>query len=215
MKVFKVFNHDEVDQINSLIDGMEWRNGKDSALGAAKDKKENFQINSNDKGFDKLLPFVNKAHMLPSVKGYTFVKEVVDPRVASYQEGGHYDWHVDVALLRQRRTDLSFSIFLRDSDSYDGGEMEMQFGNGIKFKVKGKIGEMVVYPSGLLHKVNPVTSGERRVIVGWISSNVKYQIHRERLNDFLIELSRLREELGSEKVDKLNTIYHQLVRDFS
>ena len=41
MKVFKVFSEEEVDQINSLIDKMEWRNGKDSALGAAKDKKEN------------------------------------------------------------------------------------------------------------------------------------------------------------------------------
>lgn len=215
MKVFKVFEPERLKEINDIIDGLEWRDGKDSALGAAKDKKENFQINSTDNGFEKLLPFINQAHMIPGVKGYTFVKEIVDPRVASYKNGGHYDWHVDVALLRQRRTDLSFSIFLTDSSEYTGGEMEMQFGSGIQFKVKGKAGEMVVYPSGLLHKVNPVETGERRVIVGWINSNVKQQIHRERLNDFLIELSKLREELGSDRVDNLNTIYQQLVRDFS
>ena len=90
---------------------------------------------------------------------------MIAPRFASYREGGHYDWHVDVALMSRIRTDLSFTICLSDKDSYEGGQLEIEMPNGSKTKFKGEKGVCIIYPSGLLHKVHRVTSGERRVIV--------------------------------------------------
>ena len=91
----------------------------------------------------------------------------------------------------------------------------MEIMSGKKAKFKGKKGQVIVYPSGLLHKVNPVTSGERRVIVGWINSNVKLHEHRERLFEFNTQLGILRKELGSKKTEVINRLYHQMVRDYS
>ena len=213
-KMFRVFSEQQITDIKQVIENLDWQDGKETAKGAAKDKKDNFQILQSTPGFEKLMPYIIEAHRAAAVRNYTYVKEIVDPRVASYKNGGQYDWHVDVALLAQKRTDLSFSIFLNGKDDYQGGEMEIEL-PGTKIKVKGNTGEMIVYPSGLLHKVNPVSSGERLVIVGWLTSHVKFQEQRERLHDMLIEIIRIREKLGANEVENLNRLYHQFVRDFS
>ena len=213
-KLFKIFNETQVADIIDLIGEMNWTDGKDTAKGAARDKKDNFQILQSTPGFEKLMPYIIEAHKAPTVRNFTYVKEIIDPRVASYRDGGQYDWHVDVALLAQKRTDLSFTIFLSNKDDYVGGEMEIDL-SGTKVQVKGNAGEMIVYPSGLLHKVNAVTSGNRVVIVGWLNSHIKNTEQRVRMNELLTEIVRLREKIGSQEVETLNKLYHQLVRDFS
>ena len=180
----------------------------------AKDKKENLQINATEAMFKKhFAPVINKIHTNNNVAAYTFIKEIVDPRLASYRTMGKYDWHVDTALLSHRRTDLSWTLFLSDPSEYEGGEMEIQM-SGYTAKVKCQAGQMVVYPSGLLHKVNSVSSGDRTVIVGWLNSHVKIHEQRERLYNYFIELVKLRKELGSDRVEVFNTLYHQFVRDY-
>jgi len=44
-------------------------------------------------------------------------------------------------------------------------------------------GAMIVYPSTSLHRVDPVTSGTRLVVVGWIQSLVRDASEREILFD--------------------------------
>lgn len=215
MKIFKVFSEQEVNKLNGIIDELEWNDGRTTAVGNAKKLKKNFQITMADPGFDQILPYINAVHNLPSVRNWTFTAEIVDPRLASYTDGGHYDWHTDSALMSKRRTDLSFSIFLRNAASYDGGEMEIKLDNNFQTQIKCNIGEMVVYSSGLLHKVNPVTSGERRVIVGWLKSNIKSGAHRDLLNNMREEIVWLQKRLGNADTDRLTQIYQQLLREFS
>lgn len=216
MKVFKALSDENIDDINKAIEETEWKDGKATAMGAAKDKKQNFQITKEDPVFNKrILPYIIKVHTSPIVKSYTFFHKLISPRLASYYDGGNYDWHVDVALMEHERTDLSFTIFLTDKSDYEGGEMRVKIGAGQTATVKGNKGEIFIYPSGLLHKVEPVTSGERRVIVGWVRSKVKQHEHRERLFSLNTELGNFRKELGHEKTETLNTLYHQMVRDYS
>ena len=217
MKVFKVLEQAAIDRINKAVEETQWTDGTATAKGAAKKIKKNFQITDNDPIFrEKILPTVQAAHSLDPVLSYTHMNKLISPRLASYYDGGHYDWHVDTALMQFHRTDLSFTIFLSDRDSYEGGEMEIQFTGGVNMKVKGAAGEMVVYPSGQLHKVNPVTSGERRVIVGWLKCNVKLHDHRERLYELLATLSKFREtKADADAVGSLNRLYYQLLRDYS
>jgi len=42
---------------------------------------------------------------------------------------------------------------------------------------------MTLYPSGALHRVEPVTEGERLAIVGWVTSRVRGAAEREVLFD--------------------------------
>lgn len=216
MRVFKLFTEDEVNQINQYADETQWVDGKATAKGYAKDIKENFQITDQDPIFkQKILPIIAAGHRKPGIANYTQVRDIISPRLASYREGGHYDWHVDTTLMQFKRTDLSFTIFLRDRESYEGGHMEIEMPGGMKMKVKGNLGEIVVYPSGFLHKVHPVTKGERRVVVGWLSSHVKSHEHRERLYDMLTEVSRIKNAYGSAEAARLNKLYYQFLRDLS
>lgn len=215
MKIFKVFDKSVVDKINEIIDDLEWQDGRDTAMGAAKEIKRNFQIMPSNVGWKRLQPFVNAAHSVNSVQNFTFATNIISPRVASYSGGGYYDWHSDAALMAGNRADLSFSIFLRDPETYTGGELEIQLQAGVIKKFKCEAGDMVVYPSALLHKVHPVTAGERRVMVGWVKSNVKDHAQREILHDLRLEIMKMKEACGADMVKNLTQVYQRLVREFS
>lgn len=214
MKLFKVFELEQLNEIKECINKCKWHDGKHSAKGSAVNKKKNFQISSSDPNFKPIYRMIKQAHDLKDPLAYTYYNEIVNPRVASYTDGGHYDWHVDLTHLDNKRTDLSFTIFLNSPQDYEGGEMLIQM-VGRNFQLKGDAGMMVVYPSGMLHKVNPVTDGNRLVIVGWLNSHIKSEEHRERLLTMRIEMAKTQELIGVEKMEGWDRIYSQLVRDFS
>jgi PKHD-type hydroxylase len=51
---------------------------------------------------------------------------------------------------------------------------------------------MIVYPTGALHRVEPVTRGERLACVGWIQSQIRRADERE----ILFDLARVRAGMG-------------------
>jgi PKHD-type hydroxylase len=214
MKIFSVLNAEDIAKIKKIIKSGVWKNGQDSAIGIAKLIKKNKQITADDKIFNELKPYLSKVHNDPAIKAYTHFKDLIDPRVSLYDINDHYDWHIDVALLANRRTDLSFTIFLSDKEEYEGGELAFKMNNQI-VNIKGASGQIVIYPSGLLHKVNEIKSGKRLVIVGWINSHVKLEEHREHLFQLAYEKSRLEKLLGYDEIKTLTQIYESLIRDFS
>ena len=214
MRIFNVLTDEEIEKINKSIEKIEkWDDGKDTATGDAKNRKENFQITENNQIFvDEIRPKIQEIHSNAVVKSYTFAHALVSPRIASYKNGGHYDFHVDVSIMGQHRTDLSYTIWLTDQDEYEGGELVLALEGGQHLTVKGKKGQMCVYSTGLSHQVNAVTDGERRVIIGWLKSHIRDHHMREMLFRYGHELNEIKKEIGPKKVDTLNEIYHQLVR---
>ena len=79
-------------------------------------------------------------------------------------------------------------------------------------KVKGNAGQVVVYPTGLLHRVTPVTSGRRVCFIGWIKSNVPVQEDRDALFTLTTEISRLKEADGEKDIDKLSYVLQYMIR---
>ena len=82
---------------------------------------------------------------------------------------GHYDWHIDYGYkLPQDELSrkLSFSLGISEKDEYEGGELILKMSLDEQ-TIKLDKGEIIVFPSWMLHKVTPVTKGKRRVIVGW------------------------------------------------
>ena len=88
------------------------------------------------------------------------------------------------------RTDLSFTLFLSDPDTYDGGELVIETAAG-DFTAKPGAGDLVLYPSGSIHEVRPVTRGTRLVVVGWIESRIRDAAAR----DILFDLDNLKSSL--------------------
>lgn len=84
-----------------------------------------------------------------------------------YEDGGHYDWHMDVGPNETSHRKVSLTVQLSDSDEYEGGNFEMLTGRDIKTASRGK-GAVVVFPSYILHRVTPITKGKRRSFVLWL-----------------------------------------------
>jgi PKHD-type hydroxylase len=111
--------------------------------------------------------------------------------------GGGYGRHIDNAFMgtgeRRLRTDLSFTLFLSDPATYEGGELDVETPAG-QHLAKPAAGDLVLYPSTTLHEVRPVTSGERIVCVGWIESSIRDAAARE----ILFDLENLRATLATQ-----------------
>lgn len=70
------------------------------------------------------------------------------------------------------RTDLSCTLFLADPDEYDGGELTVTDTYGMH-EVKLPAGDMILYPSSSVHKVEPVMCGARVCSFFWVQSMVR------------------------------------------
>ena len=92
------------------------------------------------------------------------------PVMMEYLEGvGKYDWHMDLGAGQTSTRKLGFSLFL--NDDYEGGEI--QFKTGLYNFIPGQqeTGNLLFFPSYLVHRVTMVTRGTRSAIVGWIHGN--------------------------------------------
>jgi PKHD-type hydroxylase len=124
-------------------------------------------------------------------------KEITGMLVSRYRSGMAYGTHVDDALMAGKRTDLSFTMFLAEPSSYEGGELIIE-GNDGENSIKLAAGSVIVYPSTSLHRVAEVTSGERLVVVGWVRSYIRNGEQRE----ILFDLEQSLVALLAAKVDR-------------
>ena len=81
--------------------------------------------------------------------------------------GDHYTWHTDKGFAYAPRK-LSITIQLSDPESYEGGDLELQFGPE-PVPMKRSRGSAFIFPATMLHRVTPVTSGERYSLVAWVT----------------------------------------------
>ncbi|MCW4153382.1 Fe2+-dependent dioxygenase [Halomonas sp. 18H] len=111
-----------------------------------------------------------------------------------YQSGMNYGNHVDDAIMPTpdgpMRTDLSFTLFLESPDAYEGGELLIDTTAGEQ-TYKLPAGALILYPSSTLHRVEPVTRGQRLAAVGWVQSQVRDPQQRE----ILFDLDRTRRQM--------------------
>lgn len=83
-------------------------------------------------------------------------------------DNDHYHWHADVGPGSSSFRKISVSIPLSDPNSYKGGDLELN-DNGREVTAPREQGAINMFPSYQIHRVAPVTEGERWVIVIWIN----------------------------------------------
>lgn len=171
-----------VDQLRTLASESDYADGRKTAGWAAREVKRNEQVEAGPR-IDTIRNLVRKALMAhPLFVSFTQPKSITRMLVSRYTQGMEYGLHVDDALMGGRRADLSFTLFLSEPDSYEGGELVMESVDG-ETEIKLAPGEVVVYPTAALHRVAPVTGGERIAVVGWVRSLVRRPDQREILFD--------------------------------
>ena len=127
--------------------------------------------------------------------------------------------HVDSAVRHLRdgagrvRTDISCTLFLSHPDDYDGGELVIEDTYGSQ-RVKLPAGDAVLYPGTSVHRVEPVTRGQRIGCYFWVQSMVRSDEQRRLLFDMDMHLMRLRSSTGETypAVIGLTGTYHNLLR---
>nr|WP_218646254.1 Fe2+-dependent dioxygenase [Pseudomonas sp. P7779] len=148
-------------------------------------------------------------------------KKIYPPLFNRYSGGEAFDWHIDNAIrglkgVRERvRTDISATLFLADPASYDGGELVIRDTFG-EHSVKLTAGHLLIYPGSSLHKINPVTRGERIASFFWIESLVREDSQRQLLLDMDVAIQRLTAQHADDHaLLQLSGAYHNLLRRWS
>lgn len=182
-----VITEAERNQILALLEGAEFVDGRQTAGKAAAQVKNNRQLARDSPAYGQITEL-----MLAALRRNPPFRSAVQPRqlhsmlVSRYEAGMAYGAHVDNAMMavgdQVWRSDVSLTLFLNDGSEYDGGELAIESGSGeLQFKLKARA--MVCYPTTSLHRVLPVRSGTRLVIVAWVQSLVRDAAAREVLHD--------------------------------
>lgn len=118
---------------------------------------------------DDVLSFMRKFTLFANREAFGVdVSDFVEVQFTQYlgDENGYYNPHIDSYLNLSRRPydrKLSAVALLSDPNDFEGGELFIG-----KEEIKLAKGDVVVFPSFLIHQVKPVTSGERYTLVSWM-----------------------------------------------
>lgn len=212
----ELITRDELAQIRRLISGVEFTDGKATAGEALQKVKNNQQIPWDHPVMAKITGLVMQA----LGRSDAFMS-VAQPRrlaamlVSRYRPGMAYGMHVDTPIMGEPnhvRSDVSFTLFLNEPDTYQGGELAFETGGSeTAFKLPAR--SAICYSTGQLHRVRPVEQGERLAVVGWVQSLVREPAIRELLHD----LSEARDQLVGQEgaaraLELINKSYSNLLR---
>ena len=136
--------------------------------------------------YKEIHPFIHEAN---KTAGWNFDWDFSEScQFTKYGVGQHYGWHCDSWDKPYDKPDdpnsngkirkLSVTVSLSDPSEYEGGNLEFDFRNQVDWErnKKSKIkecteirprGSIIVFPSFVWHRVNPVTRGTRYSLVIW------------------------------------------------
>lgn len=182
MIIGNVLDQHEVAALREAAESIPYEDGRKTAGRYAREVKHNTQAGATTER-DAILAKVKKA-----LNRHEVFQSAARPRhfarmlVSRYRPGMAYGTHVDDPIMKGSRTDLSFTLFLSELDAYEGGGLVIE--DAIEERVlRLQPGDLVLYPTSALHRVEPVSWGERLAVVGWVTSWVRDPAQREILYD--------------------------------
>lgn len=216
----QVLSRDALDRCRGIVCAAEWVDGRVTAGTQSAKSKNNLQL-PEDSEASRTARAIVLAALERSALFFTAAlpKRIFPPLFNRYEgEANAFGNHVDnavraVAATGERlRTDLSATLFLSDPAEYDGGELLIEDTFGTQ-RVKLPAGDMVLYPSSSVHRVEPVTRGARIASFFWIESMVREDARRRLLFELDMAILQLRESAGdTPPAVRLTGCYHNLLR---
>lgn len=208
-----VLNNDDVAKVTDKLNAMRFVDGTVTAGWHAKLVKNNMQVDRQQLEYGPLNKAVTEAIMRnPTFRMAARPRNVTPLLFSRYRDGMEYGTHVDDPVMHNMRSDISFTLALADPSAYEGGELVMETTGGEQ-AYKLKAGQMIMYPSTTLHRVTPVTKGERVAAVGWCQSFLRSAEQREILYD--LDLARraiFEKEKKSREFDVISRCHANLMR---
>jgi PKHD-type hydroxylase len=220
LKLGEVLSADELDAVSQVLRRAPWADGRATAGTQSGGVKNNTQLPESCAQARAAQKIVLAAlGRCAGFIGGALPKRIYPPLFNRYAGmanafGDHIDNAVRTHPATQQnvRTDLSATLFLSDPRSYQGGELVVCHSYGEE-RIKLEAGDLLLYPGNSVHRVEPVTSGERLAAFFWVESMVRSHEQRAVLHQMDGAISSLRARLGeSPEAVSLVGCYHNLVR---
>ncbi|WP_047392176.1 Fe2+-dependent dioxygenase [Chitinibacter sp. ZOR0017] len=215
----QVLTAEQVRHCRQLLDNAAWLDGRITAGSQSAKVKNNEQLPNDEPAAEAvraiILAALEKNELFFSA---ALPKRIFPPLFNRYGEGMSFGMHVDNAMRRMTltgewvRSDLSATLFFSEPEEYDGGELVIEDTYGLH-EVKLAAGDMVLYPSSSLHRVEPITRGQRMASFMWMQSMIRDQGERGLLFELDTHIRQLRLEQGDNATAiGLTGVYHNLLR---
>ena len=219
-----VLTAQELADIRQSLDAADWTDGRQTVGHRGAQVKRNEQLPDSSPLKATLGHTVLAAlERNPQFFAAALPLRILPPRFNRYQGGGEYGFHVDGSVMavghgEQRshlRSDISCTLFLCEPDAYEGGELVISDTYG-EHEVKLPAGDLVVYPSSSLHKVQPVTRGARLASFFWVQSMVRDDAQRRLLWELDLSIQQLTGDVPQHpSLVSLTGVYHNLLRQWA
>jgi PKHD-type hydroxylase len=205
--------------IEALLRQASWEDGRVTAGFQAAQAKRNLQLAQDSPIARQAGEIVLRAlERHPEFISAALPRHVYPPLFNRYEPGMSFGSHVDNAVRQvpgtphRLRVDISATLFLSRQEDYEGGELIIEDTFGAH-SVKLAAGDMVLYPAGSLHRVQPLTRGARVAAFFWVQSMVREDGERT----LLFEMDTAIRELTASAADadallRLTACYHNLLR---
>lgn len=209
IQIKNLLDESQTKKARNFVERADFVEGRETNRGSK--IKNNEQIRQNDPEQSDIAGMIVHALLNnDDVLNTAFPRGIPGPTFSRYQPGMYYGLHMDEAIMNTKpkplRTDMSVTVFLSSADEYDGGELELWTGTEPQH-VKLDAGDAVVYPTGVIHQVRPVTRGTRYAAVTWIQSQIPELKHRQILSHYYQLVARM-----GAKADETDRLLMESVR---
>jgi PKHD-type hydroxylase len=220
--ITEILTKAEVNDFRLRLQNTAWIDGKATVGIQGAQVKRNRQIAIDNPVARELGEIIlKKLYANPVFMSAALPSRIVPPLFNAYAGGEHYGFHVDGAIRLlpnsnlSLRTDVSSTLFLSEPEEYQDGELIVQDTYG-SHEVKLPAGDLILYPSSSLHRVAPVTEGERVCSFFWTQSMVRDDWQRSMLHELDCNIQSLRQKVGdTEELLGLTGHYHNLLRQWA
>ncbi|MBY0467930.1 MAG: Fe2+-dependent dioxygenase [Burkholderiaceae bacterium] len=219
LHIAEVLTRAQITDLRSRLEATDWVDGRATVGSQGAQVKQNRQLpelSPVGRALGETVLAAVLAH--PLFASAALPLRNVPPLFNRYEGGEHYGLHIDGAVRNvpgtslRLRTDLSCTLFLSEPDDYDGGELVIVDTYGTH-EVKLPAGDLILYPSSSLHRVEPVTRGVRVCSFFWTQSMVRDDGQRQTLFELDQTIQKLRLKYGDgDEVLSLTGHYHNLLR---
>lgn len=222
LHVAEVLTKQQVAEIRRELDGAEWADGRATAGAQGALVKRNRQLPPGHALGRRIgEELIKRLGSHPQFVSAALPRQLHPPLFNLYEGGGSYGLHVDAAVMhppgatQPLRSDVSCTLFLCEPEDYEGGELVVVDTYG-SHEAKLPAGDMVLYPSTSLHRVEPVRAGVRVCSFFWVQSLVRDDKHRTMLYELDQTIQSLRAGQGdTPEVMQLTAHYHNLLRQWA
>jgi PKHD-type hydroxylase len=171
----KGFTSDELDTIKNGVNNLEFNQATVVSGNDLKDRSSSVKWVPQNEEFDWI--YQRLMTMAQEANENTWKFNLLSaPELIQYTEyydhaNGHYTWHQDIGpgILSKRK--VSITVQLSESTEYEGGDLEIWGGGEHLMKPERGRGNVILFPSYMMHRVTPITKGTRTSFVLWVGGD--------------------------------------------